>query len=620
MSLTEPAANASTPQNLLGCQAVSKRYAVTVLDRVDFQLRGGEIHALVGANGAGKSTLCKIIAGLTTASSGNLWLAGQPYAPATKRQAEAAGVQIVQQELNQIGTLTVAENLMLGRWPHRWGRIDRRELHRRAALALGRLNLADLPLDRPVSQFGVGIQQLLEIASALDRQCRVLILDEPTASLSPAECEHLFTHLRSLRQAGVGLIYISHRLDEIKQLTDRVTILRDGRWVQTSNTAELTVDQMVQAMSQPAGSGVERLHSVILGAPSPSERKDRSVRNREVMEAFSCGRQPADSIPAPVSEPRSGGSKRDDENDLKTPQNTGSESGQQPSWERGMEIIARSNTFQFSSHATDRVMLSVQQLTRSPAFADVSLDVHAGERVGIAGLVGSGRTELLRAIFGADPVDSGSVIVAHDRQPFPQRGTKNDRFRHPAEAVAAGLALITEDRKQTGLLLDQSITDNLGLSSLTRFRNVIGAINGRRLHESAERMQRTMDIRCHSLQQAAGTLSGGNQQKVVIGKWLTRQSDIFLFDEPTRGVDVAARWKIYDQMQRLAAEDKAQLIVSSDLDELLEICDRIVVLSAGKIAGEFYRSRWTREAIHAACFTGYLVPPSLSLSTTRTQR
>lgn len=527
----ETSRRAAAEPLLLDCQAISKRYAVTVLDDVSFQLRSGEIHALLGANGAGKSTLCKIIAGLTAASGGTMTLGGQPYRPANKRAAETAGVQIVQQELNQIGTLTVAENLLLGRWPQRFGRLDRRQLHRRARAALQRLQLSDLPLDQPVARCGIGVQQMLEIAAALDRQCRLLILDEPTASLSPRESERLFQQLRLLRDAGVGLIYISHRLDEIAALADRITVLRDGRRVTTQPAAQLDTAQMVRLMTQPATIPIS-----------------------------------GDPAAAAAGEP---------------------------------------SRFEFVPQVTDRVMLSVRQLSRQPAFINVSLDVRGGERLGIAGLVGAGRTELLRAIFGADAADSGTV-TAHPRpgqtRPAPQR------FVHPSQAVAAGLAMITEDRKQTGLLLEQSITDNITLNSLSRLASRIGAIAPRKLTAAAERMQQQLDIRCHRLEQPAGTLSGGNQQKVVIAKWLTKQSEILLFDEPTRGVDVAARWKIYQQMQQLAAAGKAQLIVSSDLDELLEICDRIVVLSAGRLAGEFHRGNWSREAIDAACFQGYLQP------------
>ncbi len=498
---------------LLSCESLTKTYAVTVLDRVAFELRRGEIHGIVGANGAGKSTFCKIIAGLTGATSGSMRLCGAPYRPSSKRDAESAGVQIVQQELNQIATLTVAENLLLGRFPHRWGWIDRGEMKRRARIALDRFGLGEMPLDTPAHRLGVGQQQMIEIATALDRDCRVLILDEPTAALTHRETQQLFAWLRKFREQGVGMIYISHRLDEIMTLTDRVTVFRDGSVVTSQPTSQLSTDAMVGWMT---------------GDDTASDAED------------------------------------------------------------------------FVSYAGSRVRLRVDELSRSDVLQRISFDVRAGERVGIAGLIGAGRTELLRAIFGADVADSGHIVLDDDPRPH--------RFTSPAEAVAAGLAMVTEDRQRSGLLLSQSILVNTTLASMSEFRSSGGRIDRYRERETASRYRSDLDIRSTGVDQSCATLSGGNQQKVVLAKWLLRDARVFLFDEPTRGVDVAATRPIYRLFDQLARAEKALVIVSSDLEELLRTCDRILVLSAGRLTGEFQRASWSRESILKASFAGFTNP------------
>ncbi len=495
---------------LLRVTGMTKRYATTVLDACDLQLRTGEVHALLGANGAGKSTLCRIIAGLVEPTAGSMTLAGVPYAPADKQQAEAAGVQIVQQELNLIPTLSVAENLLLTRMPRRLGVIRRGVLHARARAALDRFGLHDVDTHTPVGSLGVGRQQMVEIAAALDRQCRVLILDEPTAALSSAETQTLFGHLDRLRAEGVGIIYISHRLDEVTAISDRVTILRDGKHITTQPTAELTTAAMVRLMSGEAAEA----HAV---AGPRRTVGDVAMRVR----GLSCG-------------------------------------------------IVR----------------------------DVSLEVHRGERLGIAGLVGSGRTELLRAIFGADVADAGHVQLGEDVTPR--------RFHHPRQAVAAGLAMITEDRKASGLLLSQPVRTNTTLAAMWRSFAALGVIRRRAEEQAAMAMAESLETRCTSVEQPVGTLSGGNQQKVAIARWLVRDADVFLFDEPTRGIDVAARRRIYRLIDALAEAGKAIVTVSSDLDELLETCDRIAVMSAGRLVATFERGAWSREAIMQAAFSRYI--------------
>jgi ribose transport system ATP-binding protein len=497
--------------SLITVRGLTKRYMVTVLDHVDFDLIEGEIHALLGANGAGKSTLCRILAGLVPATSGAMTFAGKPYVPTRKSDAESAGIQIVQQELNLVPTLSVAENVMLSRLPHRAGVIRRKQLHARARTALDRFGLESVATCELAGALGVGHQQMLEIAAALDRECRVLILDEPTATLSGGEIERLFEWLELLRGRGVGIIYISHRLDEVTQLSDRVTILRDGQYVGTWPTSELTTETMVAHMT---------------GA--------------------------------------------DDE-----------------------PVVGRRHV----SYARKSIALRVEDLSRGQTVQNVSLQVHAGERLGIAGLVGSGRTELLRAIFGADRADRGEVFVG----PSPPR-----RFRHPAAAVAAGLAMVTEDRKQNGLLLDQSIRVNITLCALWQQFSKAGIIRAEQECRETENLSRSLEIRCTSMEQRVATLSGGNQQKVAVAKWLLRDAGVFFFDEPTRGIDVAARRRLYQLFDGLAEAGKALVIVSSDLEELIETCDRIAVMSAGKMVATFTRPDWSREKIVQASFSGYM--------------
>lgn len=492
-------------------RAITKRYGnVTVLDDVDFDVRPGEIHALLGANGAGKSTLCKIISGLTTASGGSMTLNGQPLAPHNKQMAEAAGVQIVQQELNLISTLSVGENILLTRMPSLLGITRKRQLAGMARRALDRVGLEQISTDTITAELGVGRQQMVEIATALDRDCRLLILDEPTAALSGGETQLLFEHLRKLREQGIGIIYISHRLDEVAQLSDRVTVLRDGKHVGTRETASLTTDQMVDLMSGETA------------------------------------------------------------NDLR----------------------------HFQSFVTDQTALQVEGIGGGIVH-DISFSVRRGERLGIAGLVGSGRTELLRLLFGADVAERGSIRLGDGPA---------SRYRHPSEAVSAGMAMVTEDRKQNGLLISQSVRANTSLCSLWDRFATGGVLRKRREREAVAEMVARLETKCNDIEQSVGTLSGGNQQKVAVSKWLVRDAEVFFFDEPTRGIDVSARRRIYQLFHSLAEAGKAIVIVSSDLEELLETCDRIGVISAGRWMGDFHRDSWSPEAIMQAAFAGYKQP------------
>ncbi len=503
MSGSEP------PPILFSARQIDKHYASPVLSGVDLQLAAGEIRALLGANGAGKSTLSKIISGLVQPSAGEMQLDGRSYTPASKRDAERAGVQIVQQELNLVAGLTVAENLFLNRLPRRFGCVSIGRLQRDAEQALQRVGLEDVSPTALVESLGVGQQQLVEIAAALARDCRILILDEPTAALTDREIDRLFSQLRRLRAAGTGMIYISHRLDEIRAIANSATVLRDGRVVSTSPVEELSVAEMVRRMVGDAAAELRR-HRSFIGKPA----------------------------------------------------------------------------------------LRVDSLSRAPAFHDVSFTVHQGERLGIAGLIGSGRTELLRAIFGADRPDSGELRIGEHARPV--------RFGHPRQAVAAGLGMVTEDRKQDGLLLTKPVRINTSVAFLRRFRLPWGRLDQASEFSEAHRLAAELHIKCDSVEQPVDELSGGNQQKVVVAKWLLRDANILLLDEPTRGIDVHARVQLYRQFDELAAHGKALVIVSSDLQELMDLCDRIVVMSAGRLTAEFARGDWSQEKIMAAAFEGYL--------------
>ncbi|MEM6691070.1 MAG: sugar ABC transporter ATP-binding protein, partial [Planctomycetota bacterium] len=417
---------------------LTKRYGdVDVLDGVSITFSGGEIHALLGANGAGKSTLCKIMAGLTPASKGSMRLAGKEFNPTDKVDAENHGVEIVQQELNLVGTLSVAENLLLSRLPNRGGVLRVKPMHRQARAILDRFGLSDVGTHTAVRRLGIGKRQMLEIAKALSRDCRLLILDEPTAALSDTESQFLFKTLASLREQGVAIVYISHRLEEVKQISDRLTVLRDGQRISTVETRTVSTDDMVDLMS---------------GATNTNKSTEHRCYTR------------------------------------------------------------------------DQIALTVDSICNGPV-QDVSLKVKRGQRLGITGLVGSGRTELLRAIFGADHAASGTIQVGDG---------STGRFKHPSEAVKAGLAMVTEDRKENGLLLSESIRVNATIAALKKRFTHSGLIRKRMENREVETQRKTLDLQCVSIEQPVGQLSGGNQQKVVVSKWLLRDAEVFLFDEPTR--------------------------------------------------------------------------------------
>ncbi|WP_073657819.1 sugar ABC transporter ATP-binding protein [Pseudomonas aeruginosa] len=493
---------------LLSIRGVGKTYAQPVLAEIDLQLFGGEVLALTGENGAGKSTLSKIVGGLERPGAGSLELLGRPYAPGSRREAEALGVRMVMQELNLLPTLSVAENLFLHDLPRRAGWIDRRRLRAAAREAMAQVGLEAIDPDTLVGDLGIGHQQMVEIARNLIGDCRLLILDEPTAMLTAREVDMLFEQVERLRERGVGIVYISHRLEELARISQRIAVLRDGRLVCVEPIERYDADQLVTLMV-----------------------------GRELGERFDLG-----------------------------PRQTGAP------------------------------LLRVERLSRRGKVHEVSFEVRAGEIFGISGLIGSGRTELLRLIYGADRADGGQVLLGDP----PQRLS----LRSPADSVRQGVALITEDRKGEGLLLDQSISANLALGNLPALARH-GVIDRRREEALARRQVEALRVRCADTAQAVGELSGGNQQKVVIGRWLERDCQVLLFDEPTRGIDVGAKFDIYALLAELTRRGKALVVVSSDLRELMLICDRIGVLSAGRMVNTFERDAWTQDVLLAAAFAGY---------------
>ena len=493
---------------VLSVSGVGKTYAEPVLADVTLTLASGEALALTGENGAGKSTLSKIIGGLVDPTAGTMQLGGQAYAPANRTQAEALGVRMVMQELNLLPTLTVAENLFLNRLPRRFGIIDRARLREDARAAMAQVGLDAVDPDTPVGALGIGHQQMVEIARNLIGDCRVLILDEPTAMLTAREVELLFEQIDRLKARGVAIVYISHRLEELARVAERVAVLRDGRLVHVGDMAATTSDGLVTLMV-----------------------------GREIGEHIDLG---ARHIGAP--------------------------------------------------------RLVVSGMTRGTAVQDVSLEVRSGEIFGISGLIGAGRTELLRLIYGADTPDAGMIAIGDPLKPA--------RIGSPVDAVKHGIALITEDRKGEGLLLSQSVTSNVSLGQLDRLARG-GIVDTARETALAEQQIDALRIRTHGAAQAVGELSGGNQQKVVIGRWLARDTGVLLFDEPTRGIDVGAKFEIYTLMGALAREGRALVVVSSDLRELMLICDRIGVMSAGRMTAVFERGNWTQDALLAAAFAGF---------------
>jgi ribose transport system ATP-binding protein len=482
---------------------------VQALSDVDFELMAGEVHALVGENGAGKSTLTRIIAGLETADSGRMELHGQLYQPNGRADSEAHGIRIVMQELNIISNLSVAENIFIEKLPSRFGFIDYNKLNRNANEVMEHVGLGKIDPNVPVRELGVGQQQMVEIAAGLSRRCLILALDEPTASLTDREIELLFVQINKLKAEGVGIIYISHRIEEVIRIADRVTVLRDGKVISTNPTSELSVDDIIRKMV-----GCDLAHE-----------------------------------------------------ELRHDSNAG------------------------------QVALRVVGLKQGRKVKNVSFEVCRGEVLGVAGLMGSGRTETMRAVFGADLPDSGEIFLYGASEPT--------EIRTPRDAVRNGIAFLTEDRKEQGLLSELAVRVNI---SLTRLKGIsrFGWMDTAEERSVANRYIAALGVRCSSNEQTVGQLSGGNQQKVVIAKWMYRDCDILIFDEPTRGIDVGAKFEIYRMLEELAEKGKAIILVSSDNKELMAVCDRIMVMAAGLVAATFGPRQWNQEKIMSAAFSQYV--------------
>ena len=471
---------------ILSLRNICKSFGPTeVLHDLNLDIHPGEVVALLGENGAGKSTASNIISGSIQATSGEMFWQGASYAPANPKEAIDAGIGMIHQELMLLPHVTIAENVFLGRYPTKFGRVDRKEMERRAHSGLERLGL-DISPRRLVAGLSTASQQLIEIAKALTLNAQLLILDEPTAALGGEETRLLFDQIARLKAEGVGILYISHRLEEIKQIADRIVVLRDGAKVREFDSADIPVRTIVEAM---------------------------------------VGRKMEQMFP-PLSSP-------------------------------GAETV-----------------FEVENLSApSGTFSDVSFSVRAGEIFGIAGLVGSGRTELVRAIAGADPLRSGSIRLNGETL----------RISSPSDAIDKGIVLVPEDRKLQGVILPHSISDNIAYSNLDKVSRT-GWIQRRNIRDFAARQIETFGVKGIG-RQRANELSGGNQQKVVIAKWLARNPRVVLLDEPTRGIDVGARSSIYEIIHGLAAEGVAVVVVSSDLEEVLGVSNRILVMAAGRQAG-----------------------------------
>ncbi len=495
---------------ILEMRSITKEFpGVKALDGVTLDLFAGEFHSLVGENGAGKSTLMKVLSGVYPAGTygGDIVIGGEVKQFKTVRDGENAGIAIIFQELSLIKELTVAENIFLGREPSKFGVINWTELYKRAGKLLKDLNLPINP-KTPVKNLGIGSQQLVEIAKALSQNAKILVLDEPTAALTESEVETLFDILRALKARGVGMIYISHKLGEVFAMSDRISVLRDGRTVGTQNAKDLTIEKVIALM---------------------------------------VGREVGDIFPA-------------------------------------------------SSHEFGETALEIKNLTAYDADTDkllvdnISFSVRRGEVLGISGLMGAGRSELLMSIFGAHTGrKSGEIYVEG----------KPVSINSPAEAIKNGIGFVTEDRKRFGLILDQTILDNMTLAGL---KQIGGAFLTNRARESvaARKSMTDLHVKANSPLTAAGTLSGGNQQKVVLGKWLLTKPKVLFLDEPTRGIDVGAKQEIYANINALAKEGLAIVMVSSELPEIIGLSDRILVLHEGKSTGEFTRTDVTPEKVMAA--------------------
>ena len=489
---------------ILTMKGIDKSFpGVHALDHVDLEVRKGEVHALMGENGAGKSTLMKVLTGIYHKDAGTITYEGKEVEFTNPREAQDAGIVIVHQELNMMGHLTVAQNIFIGREYMNGKLIDDKKMNEEAKKLFDQLGINIDPKET-MSRLTVGKQQMCEIAKAISHDAKVIIFDEPSAALTEAEIEELFKIIRDLRDKQMGIVYISHRMDEIKVITDRVTVMRDGGYVGTLITKDSTKDDIINMMV-----------------------------GRVIYEDPKTESQVAPDAP---------------------------------------------------------VVLKVEHLNAGRMVKDVSFELHKGEILGFSGLMGAGRTETARALFGADPKDSGDIYV---------NGQKVD-IKTPQDAVKCGIGYLSEDRKRFGIVVDKTVAENSTMASMENFMKGI-FIDKKKEKDVAQEYVEALKTKTPSVDQLVVNLSGGNQQKVVIAKWLVRNCDILIFDEPTRGIDVGAKSEIYHLMNELVAEGKSIIMISSEMTEILRMSDRIVVMCEGRKTGELGIEEATQERImHAA--------------------
>lgn len=485
-------------ENLLKLDQISKSFpGVKALDGVQFDLFRGEVHALLGENGAGKSTLMKIISGVHKRDSGSFVVRGREIGDLTPQKAEELGIAIIHQELNLCEHLTVAENIFLGREKTQLGLLSKKEMNRRTREILQSLHV-DLDPEILVSHLPVSKKQMVEIAKALSTNAEILIMDEPTSALTEKEIQELFKIIKTLKAKGCGIVYISHRLEELEEITDRFSVFRDGKYITTMNFHNSTIDEIISFMV-----------------------------GREIKEKY------------PKVEKR-----------------------------RGAKVLEVKNL-------------------KSGIVDNVSFDLYAGEILGVAGLMGAGRTEMVRALFGAEKIEAGEIVL----------DGKKLSIKSPECAINAGIVLGPEDRKLEGLCTKLSVKENVGLANLDKITNRLGVINRKKEKVLAEQVVKDLKVKTPSIDQVVQNLSGGNQQKIVVGKWMIRNARVVIFDEPTRGIDVAAKVSIYEIMNQLKEAGVAVLFVSSELPEVLGMSDRVMVMCNGRITGDAKRSEIDSDGI-----------------------
>ena len=487
-------------ETILQMQGIQKYFSgVHALKGVDFELKAGEVHALMGENGAGKSTLIKVLCGIHKRDGGSVTLFGKEVNFHNIAESQVAGISVIHQELNMMNHLTVAQNMFIGREPKKGLIISDGRMIREAQAMFDRIGVKIDPTMK-LGELTVGKQQMVEIAKAVSRDCKLLVLDEPTAALTQPEVEELFKIMNDLRDKGIGMIYISHRMDEINRISDRVTVMRDGEYVGTVNTADVTKDDIVKMM---------------VGRVIMSEQKEASTVAAD----------------APV-------------------------------------------------------VLEVKNLNAGKMVKNVSFQLRQGEILGFAGLMGAGRTEVARALYGADPRQTGEIYL----------NGKRVKIKTPAQAVKRGICYLSEDRKRYGLMLDKSVSDNSAIASLDDFITC-GLINDRKITQVSAETNAKLRTKTPSMEQLLKNLSGGNQQKVIIARWLMKNCDIFIFDEPTRGIDVGAKSEIYTLMDELVKQGKSIIMISSELPEVLRMSDRVLVMCEGRKTGELDIAEATQENI-----------------------